>query len=204
MERAKEHARKMFNRYADRYEETLAGRHSGRMKNAALACLEQPLRGAVLDVGCGPGLLLATLAAKYPDLILAGLDIAPEMIRVATQRLCGRADIRLGDAESLPWAGPSFDYIFCVDSFHHYPNPQRALNEFRKVLKPNGRVILADPTAPLPIRRLLNRVVRFVRHGDSRMYDKSEMTHLFGASGFEPITSCDVGSWGFVASARAL
>src|SRR5262245_32278207 len=204
MERAKEHAKRMFNRYADRYEATIAGRHSDRMKKAALACLEQPIHGALLDVGCGPGLLLATLPANYPELSLAGLDIAPEMIRVATERLQGRADIRLGDAESLPWAEDSFDYVFCVDSFHHYPNPQRALREFRRVLKPNGRVILADPTAPLPIRRLLNRVVRFVRHGDARMYDKREMTNLFGASGFEPITSCDVGSWGFVASARAL
>src|SRR5262245_712487 len=39
---------------------------------------------------------------------------------------------------------------------------------------------------------------------DVRMYDKSEMTSLFGSSGFEPIASRDVGSWGFVGSARAL
>jgi ubiquinone/menaquinone biosynthesis C-methylase UbiE len=138
------------------------------------------------------------------ELSLAGLDIAPEMIRVATQRLQARADIRLGDAESLPWADGSFDYIFCVDSFHHYPNPQRALREFRRVLKPNGRVILADPIAPLPFRSVLNSLVRFLRHGDAWLYDKSEMTNLFDSSRFEHIEWRDVGWWGFVASARAL
>src|SRR5499426_387897 len=126
-ERAKKLARHIFNHQAARYEETLAGRHSDRMKKAALACVEGPLRGALLDVGCGPGLLLAKLAAKYPELRLAGLDIAPEMIRVATERLGVRAEIKLGDAESLPWEDASFDYVFCVDSFHHYPHPKRAL-----------------------------------------------------------------------------
>jgi ubiquinone/menaquinone biosynthesis C-methylase UbiE len=101
-ERAKRLAREMFNRQAEGYETTLAGRHSARMKKAALACLEGSLRGALLDVGCGPGLLLSSLAANHPGLRLVGLDIAPEMVRIATERLGARAEIELGDAESLP------------------------------------------------------------------------------------------------------
>jgi ubiquinone/menaquinone biosynthesis C-methylase UbiE len=62
-ERAKKLSRGIFNRQAARYEATLAGRHSDRMKEAARACLEGPLGGALLDVGCGPGLLLATHVA---------------------------------------------------------------------------------------------------------------------------------------------
>jgi ubiquinone/menaquinone biosynthesis C-methylase UbiE len=174
------------------------------MKKAALACLEEPLRGALLDVGCGPGLLLATLAIKYPELTLAGLDIAPEMIRVATERLGVRAEIKLGDAESLPWQDASFDYIFCVDSFHHYPHPKRALSEFHRVLKPNGQVVLADPTAPSPVRGVLNSIVRLLRMGDMRMYDKRDLTSLFDSCRFQSIDWRAAGSWGFVASARAL
>jgi hypothetical protein len=45
-ERAKELARNLFNRHAARFEATLAGRHSARMKKAALVCLEEPIRGA--------------------------------------------------------------------------------------------------------------------------------------------------------------
>jgi SAM-dependent methyltransferase len=80
-ERAKEFARDLFDRQAVRFETTFAGRHSARMKEAALACVK-PRRGTVLDVGCGPGLLLAMLA-ESPELKLAGLDIAPEMVRIA-------------------------------------------------------------------------------------------------------------------------
>jgi ubiquinone/menaquinone biosynthesis C-methylase UbiE len=203
-ERAKGLARGMFNRYAARYEATFAGKHSARMKKAALACLEGPLRGALLDVGCGPGLLLATLAVNYPESRLAGLDIAPEMIRVATERLGVRAEIKLGDAESLPWEDASFDYVFCVDSFHHYPNPKSALSEFHRVLKPNGQVVLADPTAPLPVRGVLKSIVRLLRMGDMRMYNKRDLTDLFDSCRFQSIDWRTEGSWGFVASARAL
>jgi ubiquinone/menaquinone biosynthesis C-methylase UbiE len=203
-ERTKKYFSDMFDRRAARYESTLAGRHSGRMKKAALACLDRPLSGAVLDVGCGPGLLLKTLASKFPKLRLAGLDIAPEMIRVATERLGSRAEIKLGDAESLPWEDASFDYIFCVDSFHHYPHPKKALSEFHRVLKAEGQVILADPTAPLPIRCVLNSVVRFLRMGDVRIYDKRGLASLFESCRFRSIDWRSAGSWGFVASARAL
>jgi len=203
-ETAKRFATRMFNRQADRYEATLAGRHSARMKKAALACLEGPLRGARLDVGCGPGLLLASLAANYPGLRLAGLDIAPEMVRIATERLGARAEIEPGDAESLPWEDASFNYVFCVDSFHHYPDPKKALSEFHRVLKPDGQMILADPTAPLPIRGVLNSLIRLLPMGDVRMYGKQKLITLLDSCGFQSIDWRPAGSWGFVASARFL
>ena len=200
---AKALARTMFNRIASRYETTRAGRHSDRMKKAALAWLDHDVRGAALDVGCGPGLLLAVLARQYPELHLAGLDIAPEMVRVARERMGNRADIRLGDAEALPWPDASFNYVFCVDSFHHYPNPQRALIEFRRVLTPDGRLLLADPTAPVPLRQLLNSIIRVLPVGDMQMYDCRQLTTLLEACRFRSIHWREAGSWGFVASAGA-
>jgi ubiquinone/menaquinone biosynthesis C-methylase UbiE len=199
-ERAKEFARDLFDRQAVRFETTFAGRHSAKMKKAALACVK-PRRGALLDVGCGPGLLLAMLADS-PELKLAGLDIAPEMVRIATERLHTRAEIKLGDAESLAWEDASFDYIFCVNSFHHYPNPKRVLSEFHRVLKPDGRLVIADLTAPLPIRGLMNSVVQFLRWGDVRLHDKRGITILFDSCQFQLIDWRTCGLWGFVASAR--
>jgi len=202
-ERAKEHSRKMFNRIASRYESTLAGWHSGKMKMAALQLLGKDVRGSLLDVGCGPGLLLTTLAGQYPHLDLAGLDIAPEMVRVAKERLGDRADIRLGDSERLPWPDASFNFIFCVDSFHHYPNARTVLHEFRRVLTPDGRLLLADPTAPAPVRKILNLIIRLMRMGDVQMYDRRKMTGLLEACRFRSIQWRESGSWGFVASAVA-
>jgi len=202
-ERAKQHSRRMFDRIALRYESTMAGRHSDKMKKAVLRRLDHDVRGSVLDVGCGPGLLLATLAQQHTRLQLAGLDIAPEMITVAKERLGASADIRLGDSESLPWPDASFNYVFCIDSFHHYPNGRKVLHEFRRVLAPGGRVFLADPTAPAFLRIILNSLIRLMRMGDVRMYDRRKITVLFETCGFRSIQWQESGSWGFVASAFA-
>ncbi len=200
-ERAKEHSRKMFNRMASEYETTFAGWHSDNMKKAALRCLDHDVRGSVLDVGCGPGLLLSTLARQYPHLNLAGIDIAPEMIKIAKERLGAAADIRLGDSESLPWPDGSFNYIFCIDSFHHYPDGRKVLREFRRVLTPDGRLLLADPTAPVLLRTILNLLIRLMRMGDVQMYDRPKITVLFDTCGFRSIRWQEAGSWGFVAFA---
>jgi SAM-dependent methyltransferase len=93
---------------------------------------------------------------------------------------------------------------FCVASFHHYPHAKRALSEIHRVLKPGGQLVLADPTAPLPIRALLNSLVRLLRMGDMRLYDERWLTRLFDSCRLQPVDWRAVGSWGFVASARAL
>ena len=59
------------------------------MKDAALRHIYRPVRGAILDVGCGHGTLLATLAGENPALRLAGIDPDPEMMRVAKLELWG-------------------------------------------------------------------------------------------------------------------
>jgi ubiquinone/menaquinone biosynthesis C-methylase UbiE len=174
------------------------------MKKAVMAHLDESPGGLVLDVGSGPGILLATLAAGYPELELAGIDLAPEMIRRASERLGRRADIKLGEAESLPWEDASFDYIFCTDSFHHYPNPRKALSEFHRVLKPGGRMVLAVPTAPSPVRCMLNSLVRLMRMGDVRMHNKRELATLFNICRFPMTDWWPEGALGFIAIGRPL
>jgi ubiquinone/menaquinone biosynthesis C-methylase UbiE len=111
------------------------------MKEVALRHVARPTRGSLLDVGCGPGLLLEVLAGQPGEMNLAGLDIAPEMIRIARERLGARADLRVGDAETLPWQDGRFDYVLCVDSFHHYPNPERVLAQMLSAAEPQPNEI---------------------------------------------------------------
>ncbi|HXX36703.1 MAG TPA: methyltransferase domain-containing protein [bacterium] len=202
-EKAKEHARTTFDRLAGNYESTMEGWHSRRMKAAALRCLGNALCGSLLDVGCGLGLVLETLAERDPGLALAGLDISPEMIRIAKERLGTRADLRLGDAEALPWEDHRFDYVVCVDSFHHYPHAIRALAEMHRVLKRGGRLTIADPTAPPILRQLANAVNPLLHRGDVRMYDQRETVRMLEAQRFERIRWSRAGIWGFVVTALA-
>jgi ubiquinone/menaquinone biosynthesis C-methylase UbiE len=203
IEKAKEHSRDAFDRLAAKYENSLEGGHSRAMREAALNRLGRPIAGSLLDVGCGPGLLLEVLVERE-EVSVAGIDISPEMIRVAKDRLGVRADLTLGDAESLPWKDDQFDCAFCVDSFHHYPNPERGLAEMHRVLKRGGRLLIADPAAPPVIRQVANLVNAFLRHGDVRIYTRCEMTRMLKAQGFEKIEWYTSGLWGFVVTALAL
>ena len=202
-EKAKEWSRNAFNRRAAKYEKTLAGWHSRKMKEVALRHVDRPIQGSLLDVGCGPGLLLEVLAGQAGEVNLAGLDIAPEMIRVAKERLGDRADLRVGDAEWLPWEDGRFDYLLCVDSFHHYPNPERVLTQMHRVLKRSGRLVIADPWAPPVLRQMANLVNPLLRMGDVRMYGKRDMMRMLEARGFEKTKWETSGLWGFVVTALA-
>ena len=97
----------------------------------------------LLDVGCGTGylfeLLLTQREAEY-----YGLDLSPEMLKMAKAKFSGRVTLVEGSADRLPYADNSFDVVTCIQSFHHYPNPDKAMQESFRVLKPGGLYILSD------------------------------------------------------------
>ena len=111
-----------------------------------------PDRGAVLDVGTGPGVLLVELAADRPDLRLTGVDLSADMIAAATRNLHPfgeRASACVGDVTSLPFPDRSFDLIVSSLSLHHWDHPEAAVPELARILRPGGRVYIYDfPFAP--------------------------------------------------------
>ncbi len=189
------------DRHVSGYEATLVDLHSRTMKDAALRHIYRPVRGAVLDVGCGPGILLATLAGENPELRLAGVDSDPETIRVAQQRLGARADLRLGDAGELSWEDRQFDVVTCVNSFHRYPQPRLALAEMHRVLKLGGMLVIADPWAPPVLRQVMNVLRVLQDRANKIMYGRREMIWMLGKEGFEQPTWTHERSIGFVATA---
>jgi len=95
---------------------------------------------AMLDVGCGAG-LLCQLAANLGSSV-SGFDAAEPMIAIARSRV-PNGDFRIGDMESLPFADNSFDLVTGVNSFQYAANPVRALAEASRVAKPRGSVVIA-------------------------------------------------------------
>lgn len=100
--------------------------------------------GDTLEVAIGTALNLP----YYPEGVrLTGLDLSPEMLAVARERTAelGRdIDLREGDAHALPFDADSFDTVVCTYSLCNIPDPQRAVNEMKRVLKPGGRLVLVD------------------------------------------------------------
>jgi ubiquinone/menaquinone biosynthesis C-methylase UbiE len=111
-----------------------------------------PEGAAVLDVGTGPGVLLVELAALRPDLRLTGVDLSVDMISSARRNLrpvADRATAQVANVTGLPFPDDSFDLIVSSLSLHHWDEPEAAVPELARVLRPGGRVHIYDfPFAP--------------------------------------------------------
>lgn len=89
----------------------------------------------LLDVSCGAGYTLEAAAKDMLD--VAGIDISEEAISRAQKRI-PNADLKVGNAESLPWADESFDYVTCLGSFEHFLHAERVAAEISRVMKPEA------------------------------------------------------------------
>ena len=99
---------------------------------------------AVLDIGTGPGVLLAELARLRPDLRLTGVDLSPAMVAAARRNVAGRATVQVGDVAELPFASAAFDVAVSTLSMHHWDDPAAAVPELARVLRPGGRLLIYD------------------------------------------------------------
>ncbi len=188
-EELKEISKRYFDKKSDNYLDTWDGRYCQSMYDGVLQELDRQPFESMLDVGCGPGNMLAMVIDKYPGVRACGVDISANMIHKAAGLVGDRARLLVGDAEALPWQDDSFDLVICSGSFHHYPDPLKALKEMRRTLKSAGRLIIADPWWPSPLRYLINLYLQSSLNfqGDVRIYPGTEMRRMLASCGFTSI-----------------
>ena len=140
---------KEFTKAARNYESDHAGIYNMCKKDYpdVLEELEKEQFSELLDAGCGPAPMITLLSEKYPDRHYTGLDLTPAMIEQAKKKNISNAEFVVGDCENFPFEDNSFDAIICVNSFHHYPNPQAFFNSVKRCLRKGGRLILRDMTS---------------------------------------------------------
>jgi arsenite methyltransferase len=149
-------------------------------------------RQRVLDVACGSG-STALLLARELDCLVVGVDLGARAIQRAevAARAAGlerRASFLVGDAEALPVADSRFDVVLSECSLCTFPDKRRAVAEMARVVRPGGRVAIADVSAdldalPPPLRSAAARVACVA---DARSVD--EYVALLGDAGCEPLS----------------
>ena len=92
----------------------------------------------VLDIGCGTGRLLELLGRCFPGVVLTGLDLAPNMLQQAAERLPATVRLVQGDAEQLPFADSCFQLVLSSSTFQWLDTLQYCFEEVRRVLEPEG------------------------------------------------------------------
>ena len=139
----------------------------------------------VLDVACGPGLLVCAFARVVRH--ATGIDLTPAMLEQAQklQQEQGLSNVswHQGDVTKLPYPDGSFSIVSSRFVFHHLEQPLPVLRQMVRVCKPGGRVVVAD-IAPAPDKAdALNAEERLRDPSHVRAMPEGELREMFSQAG---------------------
>jgi phosphatidylethanolamine/phosphatidyl-N-methylethanolamine N-methyltransferase len=135
---------KTYSRWAPIYDKVFGSIFEEARRTAVAACEE--IGGRVLEVGVGTGISLPYYSSNCR---VTGIDISEAMLEVARQRVADDQlghveDLQLMDAEHLAFADGSFDVVVAQYVVNTVPNPEAALDEFLRVLRPGGELVIVN------------------------------------------------------------
>lgn len=143
----------------------------------------QQATGRTLEVAVGTGL---NLAYYPPGVDLTGIDVSPRMLDIARKRAADlgmSVDLREGTAQALDFPDNSFDTVVCTLALCSIPDDKAAIAEMIRVLRPGGRLVLADHVgSSVRLVHLLQRAVELwsVRSAGEH-FTRRPVRHLYAA-----------------------
>ena len=141
----------------------------------------------VLDVACGPGLVVSAFAKHCRH--ATGIDLTPAMIDKAREHAAALAltnvDWLVGNVLPLPFPDRSFSLVVSRFAFHHFPDPLAVLREMVRVCVRPGRIVVVDIAASDDPARAaaLNRMEKLRDPSHTRALQLAELRHLFAEAG---------------------
>jgi ubiquinone/menaquinone biosynthesis C-methylase UbiE len=162
-----------------------------------------PEGGDVLEVAPGPG-FLAIEMARDSRFHVTGLDISKTFVELARKNAAEagvRVNFQLGNASGMPFGDKSFDLLVCRAAFKNFSEPERALREMRRVVRPGGTGVIIDLRRDVPMvevkqavagmgldpwnRWVTTQTFRFMLL--RRAYTKPELEKMLDRAGFKTI-----------------
>ncbi|OGZ32175.1 MAG: hypothetical protein A2V69_02110 [Candidatus Portnoybacteria bacterium RBG_13_40_8] len=182
-----EENKKTYNEVAEEFYQTRK-KYSPEIEELKLYIKEEE---KVLDLGCGTGRLYEIFsvqggsASGRKNIDYVGIDFSENLIQIAKERHGNH--FQVADILMLPFSDNYFDSVWSIAVLHHIPTDElrkRALSEIKRILKPNGRVIVTC----WKIKSFFRKDIFIPFHGKKRYYHvftKRELGDLFKQSGFK-------------------
>lgn len=104
-----------------------------------------------LEVGSASGYMISEIAKKYPKVTFEAIDAYDKAVKYA-QKKYPRIKFSKAEAENLPFNNNFFDLLLCYETIEHVRSPQKAMSEMKRVLKKDGKLILAMDSGILAFR----------------------------------------------------
>jgi SAM-dependent methyltransferase len=155
-----------------------------------------PAGSVVLEAGCGVGAQTLLLASGSPDAQFVSIDISPDSLARAEEHTSmeGLNNVTFGQADilNLPFPAGTFDHIFVCFTLEHIPDPLRALDCLKKVLRPGGTITVIEGDHGSAIfypdtraaHHVIDCLVELQRLAGGYALIGRELEHLLGDAGF--------------------
>jgi len=145
-----------------------------------------------LDLACGTG-----WAVRYAACLAAGrgqfygVDNSSQMIERAKAISNEYANVNFckSKVEQLPFDDDFFDFIISSNAFHHFSDPEQAVKEARRVLKPEARLYILDTTADNFVMRFISRISRRFEAAHVKLYSTKEFQAFFAKTELKYVES---------------
>lgn len=138
----------------------------------------------ILDIACGTGELERLLRNTHAQLKIVGVDISEKMLDIARLKLPDIEFIK-ASAIALPFANDSFDIAITVSAFHYFEYPITALEEIRRILKPEGKLIVMDWCRDSWLCRAFDLFLKIFDPAHKECYSQKELRDFLTAAGFD-------------------
>jgi len=143
----------LFSHVYDAFVKLHARRDAADTRNflVEMADLEEKTDPTILDICCGTGAVIVAFAKRYTGSLAVGYDFSRGMLRKVRKKQGSQHIILIeGDAATLPFADESFDVVTCSHALYELKRSTRqaALREMRRLIRPNGLVLLMEHEVP--------------------------------------------------------
>ena len=146
----------------------------------AVDYLDLPDHITIVDVGCGTGSALRHAAQKVKHGNLIGIDPVPRMIEIAREQVENHSSqeiitFKVGSAEELPIDDNYANIVFAFDSIDHWTDVNRGLDEVRRILKSDGKLIIVKDKAVPGSKSALKTLKMTLDSNGYKLLDQNEI-----------------------------